>query len=791
MRSRRAFLVAAAAFLLAASARAESSQTAPSVASAGASATTLEFANGLYSRKMYGPAIVEYEKFIRANPASPEVASARFRYADSFYFLKNYKSAKAYFEAFLKDFPADKRVPMARLRVGACHYHLGGTAEALRVLEPLSREAADPNLRSAALFYVAKSLEASKHVENALAVYRKLLKEYPSSEYASYAAISLGDAHLDAGRHDEAIDAYNIVIANKRPAELARTARFKTAEIFFLKKDYAASERYYEGLFGEISESADESSLKSQALLGLFYCDYYQGDLASAEKRFAANRTLVSKSNERPEILYLLAMIHADQGGAPRAIALLDQVLADPHADAVLGDKARFKKAALLSERGDREAAVKELDFVLSRTSPNAARARFERGQTFEALGRADEAAADYARAAADHPHNEYAAASLYRLAALEQKRGDAAAARKRYLEHAEKFPKHANTPQAVLEAVQIDLDAKDFTAAAEGAKRLLRDYPQSPFSDIAHYKLGVALTGLQAFPEAAAAFREVADKHPSSKLHAEAVYGTAVSLESASRLKEALPFYERVMERYPESPLAKRSASRVGYLHIRTGDYAKASAFYRDLLFNRPDYPVNADGVFWLARHLLEKRDYAPLRKILEALSARYPEGDYAHETHFFLGETAMGEKDFPHAVESYRKALALRPEGAYAAHATLGIGVALAAQGDAAGAEARFGEALRYDTETQVAMRARFEIAGLRLRAGAYEEAAKAYMLVAILYDDPKYSPLALYKAGECFAKLGRGDDAQKAFDELVERYPDSPYARRLIRKEKTAHA
>ena len=43
---------------------------------------TLDFANGLYSRKMYDPALSEYRKFIRDNPGSAEIGSARFRAAD-------------------------------------------------------------------------------------------------------------------------------------------------------------------------------------------------------------------------------------------------------------------------------------------------------------------------------------------------------------------------------------------------------------------------------------------------------------------------------------------------------------------------------------------------------------------------------------------------------------------------------------------------------------------------------------------------------------------------------------
>ena len=125
-------------------------------------------------------------------------------------------------------------------------------------------------------------------------------------------------------------------------------------------------------------------------------------------------------------------------------------------------------------------------------------------------------------------------------------------------------------------------------------------------------------------------------------------------------------------------------------------------------------------------------------------------------------------------------------KPEGTYAPQATLGLGIASAAVNDDTTAEKKFTESLRFDAEVSVTMRARFEIANLRLKEGNTAEAAKAFMLVAILYDDEKYTPLALFKAGECFTRLNKFDDAHKAFSELKTHYPKSEWAEKLPAKE-----
>ena len=57
--------------------------------------------------------------------------------------------------------------------------------------------------------------------------------------------------------------------------------------------------------------------------------------------------------------------------------------------------------------------------------------------------------------------------------------------------------------------------------------------------------------------------------------------------------------------------------------------------------------------------------------------------------------------------------------------------------------------------------------------------EEAARYFMSVAVLYDDPELTPEALYRAAEAFQKLGRAGDRDKALAELRQRYPQSSWA------------
>ncbi len=742
--------------------------------------TTLDFANGLYARKMYGPAITEYEKFLKENPHSPDSASARFRYADSYYFTKDYAAAIAHFELFLKEFPEDKRIPMAHFRLGTARFYQGNVAMAIRELAGLSRNAEDPALKSGALFYLAKSLEEKGSSERSLAILRSLASQEGDSEYATYAGVAIGDAHLKAENFDAALkEGYLPAAKRKAPAKLVMQAQFKVAEIYFSRKQYADAAPYYE----KVMQTPDEKELKEKALLGLFYCDYYGGDLERAERRYTLHQPIVDSSAQRSEIGFLLASLLTDKKKYPEAIAKLDAVIADPQVEAEMKEKAQFKKISVMSEMGDKELSLKTLEEYFGGASKSGDKALLEKGELLDEIGKTEEALAAFQKLRLDYPASPYAKSALYQSAVSLAKAKRDGEAKSAFREFATRYTEDPDADLALLQIVQMDLDAKDFTAAFEGVEKLIRERPQSPRLDIAYYKLGVAATGLGRHGHAAFSFKKVTDDFPSSKLYVEALYGTAVSLENARKLEEAIPLYEKLLRDHPEHALSKEVLPRLGYLYIQNQDPGKALTHYEELIFKRTEVPLETDGVFWLIQYLLDQGLYDRLDRILDALGVRFPEKDLKHETLFFKAERAMGLKDYASAKSFYSQALQASPnsDGRYVPHAYLGLGTAQAALAENEEATKNFSEALRYDNEVKVAMRARFELANLRLGSKDYEASAKDFMLVAILYDDPKYTPPALYKAGECFLSIGKKEDAEKAFLELKTKYPSSDWAKK----------
>lgn len=752
--------------------------SAPPLFAADRDSSELDFADGLYARQMYTPAVSEYEKFILAHPGSPEIPTARYRAADSYYFLKDYQKAVVYFGAFIKDFPGDKRGPMALFRIASAKFYLGKLPEANRIFWKLLKKEPDPALRSGALFYLGRIYDARGKGGESLKAYQRLMKEYPQSEFAAYASLAIGDTYFNAKDTDKAVETYKLAAQKSEPAEIAAEARWKLAEIYFSRKDFTNAAAYYQKLF---SDAKSPPTFKEKALLGLFYCDYETKDLGRARKRFEAAQEAIGQGRYEPDIRYLLALLLFDDKNYGLASEHLDAVLASPKKSPALEEKAMLKKSEVLSLLGQKESAVAELQKLLDRKASNADRAYFEKAQILEVLGRDAEALADYEALLAQYPESQISKAGLYETGHLHLKMKNPPAAKETFERFVKKYDHDEAAQAAILEIIQIDLDAGRFEEASKRASDFIQEYPSSSFMDIAAYKRGTAMAGLGKFKEAADDFKKVAGAGRASPLYAESLYGTAVSLEKAGLLADAASFYERITGELPDHPLSKEVLAHLGPVYIEMAWLEKAGALYEDILLNKPEVNMDPDAAFWIVQYFLDTTQYEKMQKILAALPGRFPDKDFSHEVNFFMGESAMGLKDARKALEYYTKSLAANLNGDYAAHAYLGSGVASVVAGDFLSAEKNFNEALRFENELKVAARARFEIAGIRLTQGDVPEAAKAFMLVAIFYDDPKYSPWALYKAAECFAKTNQLDEAEKAVTELKERYPNSEWAKK----------
>jgi len=96
---------------------------------------------------------------------------------------------------------------------------------------------------------------------------------------------------------------------------------------------------------------------------------------------------------------------------------------------------------------------------------------------------------------------------------------------------------------------------------------------------------------------------------------------------------------------------------------------------------------------------------------------------------------------------------------------------------------------EALLLQPEGRWNAEGRLLSAQIELSQGNYDAAARAFMTVGVLYDDPSITPRALQQAAHAYRKSNNLMDAQKAETELKQRFPDFGKSPKVSRQEPAA--
>jgi TolA-binding protein len=80
-----------------------------------------------------------------------------------------------------------------------------------------------------------------------------------------------------------------------------------------------------------------------------------------------------------------------------------------------------------------------------------------------------------------------------------------------------------------------------------------------------------------------------------------------------------------------------------------------------------------------------------------------------------------------------------------------------------------------MKLQPEGRVNAEARLLAGDVQVERGNFDDAGKAFMGVALLYDDPAVTPRALQKAASAYQRAGKTEEADRATRQLHEKYPN----------------
>ena len=143
--------------------------------------------------------------------------------------------------------------------------------------------------------------------------------------------------------------------------------------------------------------------------------------------------------------------------------------------------------------------------------------------------------------------------------------------------------------------------------------------------------------------------------------------------------------------------------------------------------------------------------------------------------DVYFLLGDAHRQQKNWEQSRKNLDLYLTKAESPGLQARGLIAYSKLELAQDNYDAARTRCSAALNLQPEGRLNAEGRMQAGDIDLAEAKYEDAAKNYLSISVLYEDAELTPLALEKAAFAYSKTGNSSEAQKANLELKDRYPD----------------
>ncbi len=731
-----------------------------------------DFADGLYARSMYDMAAAEYEKLIAEMPAHSRAPDALFRLAECFFFLEQNDQAAALYEKFIASYGDRPQAETAKLRSAELFERAGKNEEALAALEPLTQSAAG-SIKNSALFRKGKILFGLGKFPEAAAAFEPLAAA-PSAEdnpFNSIAHYYLGEIaskgkdfakaseHFEAARQTDKKDMQQLAGSGLGQALLLAGNLEKARDAFFqayqIKADPAATQETF------------------------YYYAKTLYDLKQYEEALKAIQAESAATPASPPIRFVEAAALEALNRSPEALQVFDAVLAIPDLKPEEKETAELGKIETFLHMNQpaealktAQAAPQERAFYKDRWAYLMAETLRRNNQPKEALTWLDKMMAEF-------PESPYTSQAALNRGYILYEAGDPQNARSAFDNYLLAHPGDAETLPTLKNRITLDIKLEDWQAAIQTSTTFLELFGTSPEAQDVQAQLASLYLQVEDYESAVKTFEAFLMQYPESPKKGEIRFFLAYANQLAGHLEKAVSIYREVTKESVTPDLYSAALKNTGYCLVRLEKIKEAAAAYRRWISEIPDADASPEVFFWLAEQELRDGDGDNLLKVMEAFQKRPGSETSKGAVEYYLGEAYRFKKDADQAVAHYDASLA-EPND-YRAKAVFGKALADAVRGHFDEAAAGFESAIHEGSgDNNLTLEARLELGKLHAAQNHYLDAAKAFFAAGILYEDLERVPEALFKAGEMFEKAGKPQDAVKAYDELIKRFPNHPLAK-----------
>jgi len=754
-------------------------------------ASQLAIADGCYSRKQPELAVPEYEKFlIMASQNAPNRERALYRLAESQRQMGSFPAAESTFLKLIANYPTGEFVPASSFRLGEMREARGEYANAADNFAVTVKGATDQTIRIASLYHQAFCMEKSGRQQESVPLYRSVASEKQigtaPNPFRTPSLTRLAALSLASENKEEALSDYRAIIAVETKGEPMAEAAMKAAQ---LESELAHPEEARK-LFEKVASSKDSGRWQSVASLGSLRLAAQSGDNNAILK--ASEGALAIDSENKPEILLLQANALRKSGKNGKALENYDTIIREYPGSKAASD-APFQRLLALHAMRSPQLTTEIDQYLLTASDPSdRARAQLLKAEATLMASKYREAAQLYH----DLPVSDLPSASkpdiVYKeawalLQVINQSQDDhpannspkspatdskevqeAVAALTRFVEA---YPEDERTPAALAERGLLNLKQKNLEAARADFTQLENNYPKAPERELALQQKALLLGQQQRSSEMVSTFSQLLHDYPKSAAAPEAHYWIGLTALDNKDAATAITELSQARKGDPKQ-FGERAGLRILLAQYNQNNPTEAA---REAMALKPSL-IPPEVGRWLGLKTMESGDPAKAERFLAPLVKAGLPGETDSEIQGTLAQALILQGKTKDAQIPATACLKLSKDPASRAKALLVSAAIQRTLKNLPAASSMVEEAMLLQPEGQINAEARILSGDLLASKQDYAGAAKAYMTVAVLCDDPLLTPKALARAADAYRRAGNPLESQKALDELHKRFPNN---------------
>lgn len=739
----------------------------------------LDYANGLFSRKLYDLAIPEYEKFLAQYPGVPGRSSAYFYLGECYRALNRGAQARASFQSVLDNYAESEFAGPASYGVGEILFNQKNYAGALALFHRAAAKSKESTLALSARYFEARCLENVDRKDEAQTLYQLVAETKSPNPYRDDARLAAGSIALAKGRKADAFRNYEALANETQKPALKAEA---TVRAGMVAVDLQQTEK---GKFDKVMADKALSLLqkgrsmpeagrwRGVAEVGLLRLQYQAGQYEKVLTEYKRGQDQIPEE-VRAEMMLIVGNSQRQLGHTKEADDVYRQIIAK-YPDREEAKDAQYQRLINFYNTNAPTLLAEVEEYLKSNPTPERAdQAKLLKAEHFYKEQKFAEAAPIYAELRASHLSPRLRAEAAYKLAWCFVQLKDGPQVIEAFSYFMKGFPDNPQVPSALTQRALAFQESKNYSAAIEDLNTLLAKFPAAKEREAALQQKALIFGQQENSKGMSDAFRQLLKEFPKSSVAAQANYYIGKAAFEAKDYKGAL------------APLdAARQLSKEQYYNLATLRIVSAWFYLKDraaltkevnsFLAANSTARVPAEILEWLGVEYYNEKNYTAAQKYFSVLGQSESLGSVKPDFWFYLADTETKLKNFAQAEVAYEKYLQVATDPAAKAKTLLALGATKIAAHKPDDAQKIAEEIMSLQPEGRVNAEARLLAGDVQLEREHFDEAGKAFMGVALLYDDPAITPRALQKAALAYEKAGKKEEADRVAKQLRDKYPD----------------